>query len=70
MYGEWAMSHVDYIQEAVRTAVHLAGNHSGRLRLPKKKKNLFKMFYDPELDTSPYVDPDATLYYLPIIGVL
>ena len=28
------------------------------------------MDYDPELDTSPELDPDAVSYYLTIIGIL
>ena len=28
------------------------------------------MGYDPELDTSPELDPDAASYYLTIIGIL
>ena len=36
----------------------------------KKTKNPFKMGYDPELDTSPELDPDAASYYLMVIGIL
>ena len=38
--------------------------------MPKKAENPFKMGYDPELDTSPELDPDAVSYYLTIIGIL
>ena len=38
--------------------------------MPKKAGNPFKMGYDPELDTSPELDPNAASYYLTIIGVL
>ena len=38
--------------------------------MPKKAENQFKMGYDPELDTSPELDPDAASYYLTIIGIL
>ena len=38
--------------------------------MPKKAENPFKMCYDPELDTSQKVDPDAAYYYLTIIGIL
>ena len=38
--------------------------------MPKMAENTFKMGYDPELDTSPDLDPYAALYYLTIIGVL
>ena len=38
--------------------------------MPKKAENPFKMGYNPELDTSPELDPDAASYYLTIIGIL
>ena len=38
--------------------------------MPQKAKNPFKIGYDPELDTSPALDPDAVSYYLTCIGVL
>ena len=37
--------------------------------MPKKAQNPFKMGYDPEMDTSPELDPDAISYYLIIIGI-
>ena len=36
----------------------------------RKAENPFKMGYDPELDTSPELDPDEASYYLTIIGIL
>ena len=38
--------------------------------MPNKAENLFKMGYDPELDTTPESDPDASSYDLTIIGIL
>ena len=38
--------------------------------MPKKAENLFKMGYDPELDVSQVLDPDAPSYYITIIGIL
>ena len=38
--------------------------------MPKKTENPFKMGCDPELDTSPELDPYAASYYLTIIGIL
>ena len=56
------------MSEAVRnSAVHLAANDCGRFILHKKAENQFKMCYDPELDTSPELDPDATSYYVTVI---
>ena len=65
------MSPVKYIQEAVgNCAVHLAFNYNDRFRLPQEAENPFKMGYDPELDTSPHLDPDAASCHLTIIGIL
>ena len=67
----WAMSPIKYVQEAVRNCtVHLSFNYGGKYRMPKKAENPFKMGYDPELGTSPELDPDAASYYLTIIGIL
>ena len=67
----WAMSPTKYVQEAVRNcAVHLSSNYGGKYRMPKKAENPFKMGYDPELDTSPELDPDAVSYYLTVIAIL
>ena len=38
--------------------------------MSKKVENPFKMGYDPKLDTSPELDPDAASYYLMLIGIL
>ena len=38
--------------------------------MPKKAESPFEMGYDPELDTSPELDPDAASYNLTIIGIL
>ena len=38
--------------------------------MPKKAENPFKMGYDPELDTSSELDPDAASFYLTIIGII
>ena len=35
-----------------------------------KTENPFKMGYNPELDTSPELDPGAVSYHLTILGVL
>ena len=63
--GVWA------IREAARNCrVHLLSNYGGKFKIPKMAENPFKMGYDPELDTSPELDPDATSYYLTIIGII
>ena len=65
------MSPARYVQVSVRNCtVHLFSNYGGRNRMPSKAQNAFKMDYDPELDTSPELDPDAACYYLMIIGFL
>ena len=65
------MSPIKYVQEAVRNCtVHFSSNYSGQFRMPKKADNLFRMSYDPELDISPELDPDAVSCYLSIISIL
>ena len=51
---------------AMTSAVHL----TGRFRLPKKAKSPFKIGYDPELDTSPVLNPDAAFAFLTFISIL
>ena len=36
----------------------------------KEAENPFKMGYDPKLDSSSELDPDAVSYYLTIMGIL
>ena len=65
------MSLARYVQEAVRNCtVHLSSDYRGRYRMPMKADNSFKMGYDPELSTSPELDPDAASYYLTVMGIL
>ena len=60
-----------YDQEAVRNcAVYFAANYGGRFWLTKKAENPFKMGYDPELHTSPELDPDTLSFYLTVINIL
>ena len=67
----WAMSPTKYVHEAVRNCrVHLLTNYGGKYRMPMKADNPFKMGHDPELNTSPELDPNAVPNYLTIIGIL
>ena len=67
----WAMSPAKYVHEAVRNCkVHLLIKFGGKYKMPKKGGNPFKMGYDPELDTSSELDPDAASYYLTIISIM
>ena len=67
----WAMSPTKYVCEFVRNCkVHLSTKYVDKYKMPKKAENPFKMGYEPELDTSPELDPDAVTYYLTIIGIL
>ena len=67
----WAMIPTKYVCEAVKKcAVHLSANYGGKYKMPQKAENLFKMGYDPELDTSPQLDLDTDSYYLTVIGIL
>ena len=65
------MSPIKHVQEAVRICeVHLAANYGSKLRLPMIAKSICMMGYDPELDTSPELDPDVSSYLLSVIGIL
>ena len=67
----WEMSSAKYVQEAVgNCAAHLAANYGCRYRLSMKVGSPFKMVYDPELNTSPELDPDAASHYLTIICII
>ena len=67
----WAMSAIKYFQEIVRNyAVHLAANYDGRLRLPKRAENPFKLGHHSELEKGSEVDLGTASYYLTIMGVL
>ena len=53
-----------HVQEAVRNcAVHLLSNFGGKLRMPRKVKNPFKIGYDPELDISAELEPETSTYF-------
>ena len=63
------MSPMKYVPEVVRNCTaYLAVDYDGLFRLLKKEENPFRMCYDPELDISPELEPDATYYYT-IIGI-
>lgn len=67
----WALSPSKYVGQAVRNCTkHLNENYNGKYSLPKKAENPFRMGYEPELDTSAPLDPDASSYYQSLIGVL
>ena len=67
----WAKSLIKYVQEAARNCtVYLLSTYGDKYRVPKKAENPCKMGYDPELGTSPELDPEAASYYLTIIGIL
>ena len=67
----WAMSPARYVHEAVSNCkIHLPTFFQNRHSLPKEAQNPLTMGYDPELDTSPVVDPDAASYYLTVIDIL
>ena len=57
-------------RDSQNCVVHLAANYGGRFRLPKKAENPLKMGYDPELNFSPELDPDAVSYFLTITSIL
>ena len=48
----------------------MAANYSGRVRLPKKAENSFKIVYDLEFVISPELEPDAVSYFQTVLGNL
>ena len=67
----WAMCPIKFVCDAVRNCtVHLAANYGRKYRMTKKAENPFKMGYDPELDTSPELNPHMASHYLTIIHIL
>ena len=67
----WALSPSKYVNQAVRNCeTHLKDHFDGRFTLPKRADNPFCMTYEPELDDSTPLDPDAASYFQTIIGVM
>ena len=67
----WSLSPSKYIKEAVRNCeTHLSSHFGGRYSFPKRAENPFRMDYDPDMDTTPLLTPDAASYYQSIIGVM
>jgi hypothetical protein len=67
----WALSPSKYVHQAVRNCeTHLKDHYDGRYSLPKRADNPFSMSYEPELDDSTPLDPDAASYFQTIIGVM
>ena len=67
----WTMSPSKYVQEAVNNCEkYLSDNFDGKYSLPKVAPNPFAMGYEPELDDSTPLEPDAASYFQSIIGVL
>ena len=50
--------------------VRILSNYVGKYKMPKKAENPLKMVYDPELNSSQELDPDAVSYSLTMIGIL
>ncbi len=67
----WALSPSKYVNQAVRNCEkHLKTHFDGRFSLPKRADNPFSMTYEPELDDSTPLDPDAASYFQTTIGVM
>ncbi len=67
----WSLSPSKYVQEAVRTCEkHLKENFDGAYKLSKNAPNPFPLGYEPEMDTTPVLDPDEASYFQTIIGVM
>ena len=67
----WALSPSKYVHQAIRNCkTHSKENFDGRYALLKKAENPFCMSYEPELDDSTPLDPNAASYFQTIIGVM
>ena len=65
------MSHVMYVQEAVRNCeAHLVMSFSGRFRLSQRADNPFKTGCDQDLYISLELEPDAASYFKMVVGNL
>lgn len=67
----WGMSPAKYVKESVRVCEeHIKTNLGSQFKLVKRAINPFPMGCDPEMDTTPELDPEKASYYQSIIGVL
>jgi len=67
----WSLSPSKYIQESVRNCEnHLKDNFDGKYSFTKNAPNPFNLGYDPDMDTTPALDPEAASYYNSIIGMM
>ena len=67
----WALSPSKYVNQAVRNCeTHIKDHYDGQFSLPKWADNPFSMSYEPELDESTPLDPNAASYFQSIIGMM
>ena len=66
----WGSSPSKYVQEAVSNVEAFVKEQDDQWKLPKVAANPFKMGYEPELDTTPELNPELASYYMSQIGVL
>lgn len=67
----WSMSPSKYVQQAVANCrAHLKSNYAGRYTLRKRADNPFPTGYEPGMDTTALLTPDAATYYQSVIGVM
>ena len=67
----WASSPSKYVQALVDTVTkYLTNLGDERWSMPKKASNPFPGDYEPEMDTTPTLNPELALWYASLIGML
>ena len=67
----WAINPVKWLHYAVRNCTaHLETKHSGRFRQSMKAEITSKIGYEPELDISPELEPEAAFYFQTVSSIL
>ena len=65
------MSPTMFVYDAIKNCkAHLGANYSGRYGMLKRTDNPSAIGYDPEMDISPELSPNAASYFHSIIFIL
>jgi hypothetical protein len=67
----WGLSPSKYVIQAVKNCqLHLTEKLAGRYSILARADNPFPVDYDPSTDSSDILDPDCSLFYQHLIGVM
>ena len=67
----WSLSPSKYVQEAVKNCrKHLKENFDGKFTMPNNAPNAFPIDYEQQVDTTPGLNPDESLYHQFLIGIV